>query len=404
MLAVIDKELIRNVVMTIVSEDRELGWNVNEALLPEFELRIKQKLKASQREMFFRVVEDMLSEELIGGTWPDVWAKENRVYPIDELKKEVSRLSRQVADLEINGKQQVKVEIKEVEKFVGVQLLRGKKVVKKTTGIFHKEFPNILDLADLRMNIFLFGPTGCGKSHVCEQLAESLGLPFGFVSCTAGMSEGVIGGKLLPVGKGGAFDYVVSEFVKFYENGGVFLLDEIDAADPNVLLFINAALASEKCPVSNRIASPYAKKHEDFICIAAANTAGTNADRLYSGRNKLDASTLDRFQVGKIMMDYDIEVEKMLCPDEELLARCHVIRESLENNRLERAMSTRFIRDAYRMKTEKNWDIEKIDRAYFSGWREDEMNKVKVELKKHAAKTGKPQSTDMVSDFFAGLR
>ena len=60
-------------------------------------------------------------------------------------------------------------------------------------------------------------------------LALSLALPFGFVSCTAGMSEGQITGRLLPTGKGGQFEYVQSEFVHCYENGGIFLLDEMDA-------------------------------------------------------------------------------------------------------------------------------------------------------------------------------
>lgn len=248
---------------------------------------------------------------------------------------------------------------------------------RKVSGIFHAQFPKLVQLASARKNIFIYGPTGCGKSHVCGQLAEALGLPFAFVSCTAGMSEAQLGGRLLPVGAQGTFEYVISEFIRCYEEGGVFLLDEIDAADPNVLLLVNAALANGHVAVPNRPARPYAKRHKDFICIAAANTVGTGADRLYSGRNKLDAATLDRFQIGKVFLDYDTNVESILCPDDELRTRLLRYRNAVNQHKLERAISSRFLRDAYDMK-QIGWSDVEIDSALFQGWREDEVTKVKT--------------------------
>lgn len=268
-----------------------------------------------------------------------------------------------------------KVEV-EVIKYRGIEIVE-KGEARKIEGVFHNQFPKLVQLASARMNIMIFGPTGCGKSHVCKQLADALGLRFGFVSCTAGMSEGVITGKLLPLGEAGKFEYVISEFVDCFENGGVFLLDELDAADPNVLLVLNAALANGEICLSNRPENPIAKRHPDFVCIAAANTAGTNADRLYNGRNKLDGATLDRFQVGKVIFNYDNDLEKQICPDDALRSRCLKIRKAIEDNRLERAMSSRFMKDAYAMKVDYGWPQEDIDSAFFAGWREDERNKVK---------------------------
>lgn len=262
-------------------------------------------------------------------------------------------------------------------KVVSVQLLKGEQEVKTYSGIFHAEFENVLQLAQARMNIFIYGPTGCGKSHLCGQVAEALDLPFYFVSCTAGMGEATLGGRLLPVGKGNSFQYVASEFIQAYENGGVFLLDEMDAADANVLLLINSALANGKVAVTNRPDKPYALRHPDFVCIAAANTVGTGADRMYSGRHKLDASTLDRFSIGKVYMDYDPRVEEQLCPDDVLRNILLNYRKKIDGARLERAMSTRFMRDAYKMKVEFGWTIDKINQSFFQGWREDEMGKVR---------------------------
>ena len=279
-------------------------------------------------------------------------------------------------------------------------------VVNSLKGLFHNQFEKMCQLAAARMNIFAYGPTGCGKTYTCSQLAKAFDLPFYFISCTAGMSEGQLGGRLNPSvpdavalmvqykefvkqkidpqaaatlasSMTNGFSYVVSEFVKAYENGGVFLLDEIDAADSNVLLLINAALANGHMAVPNRPSQPYANRHKDFICIAAANTVGTGSDRLYSGRNRLDASTLDRFQIGKIFMDYDTTVEQILCPDPVLYNHLSTYRKRIRENNLERAMSTRFMQDAFKMKSTCNWTHAQIDEAFFSGWKESEMKKVK---------------------------
>lgn len=267
-------------------------------------------------------------------------------------------------------------ETKAESRIVAVQLKNGAKVVKTTKGMFHAKFERLLKLAQNRKNMFIYGPTGCGKSFICGQLAETLGLKFAHVSCTSGMSESALGGRLLPVGKQGTFEYVIAEFVDCYENGGLFLLDEMDAADPNVLLVINSALANGKMAVTNRPKQPYAIRHKDFICAAAANTVGTGASRMYSGRNKLDAATLDRFGIGKVFMDYDERVEEMLCPDAELRSTLWKWRKAIRTHNLERAMSSRFMQDAHDMFSD-GWTITEISEAFFEGWREDEVNKVK---------------------------
>jgi len=128
--------------------------------------------------------------------------------------------------------------------------------------------------------------------------------------------------------------------------------------------------------VPSRHAKPVATRHPDFICIAAANTFGRGADRQYVGRNQLDESTLDRFRIGTVPMDYDEGLERQLCPDAELYARLLRYRENARRNRLERIVSTRFVIKAYRM-VQAGWSYEKVDSMLFSGWREDEIRKAK---------------------------
>jgi MoxR-like ATPase len=238
-----------------------------------------------------------------------------------------------------------------------------------------RKFERILRLAKARRNILLVGPAGSGKTYAAELVAEALGLEFSFISCSAGMSEGHLMGRLLPIGEGGKFVYVRSDFVKAYEEGGVFLLDEMDAADSNTMLIINTALANGKMAIPNRPEAPVAKKHPDFVCLAAANTFGTGADRQYVGRNQLDESTLDRFRIGQVIMEYDEELEAVLCQDSDLRARLQGYRRNVSAARLRRIISTRFLRDAFVMKKAGDTDAE-IDEALFGGWSADEIKKV----------------------------
>lgn len=312
---------------------------------------------------------------------------------ITELQNKFDGHTKRIKELEVKARNdedrinELNKNLSEAQKttrIVAVQVKKGEKVERTIEGLFHIQFERILRLAQARMNVFIYGPTGSGKTHIARQVADALDLRFGFISCTAGMGEATLGGRLLPIGKQGVFEYVHSEFVDFYENGGVYLLDELDAADPNVMLLINAALANGWITVSNRHKQVRAEMHPDFVCMAAGNTIGTGADRMYSARNKLDASTMDRFSVGKVYMDYDQKLEEQLCSDEdgkideELLLTLWGYREKIQQNRMERAMSTRFLRDAYLMKSEFDYSMDDINAAFFMGWREDEVNKVKA--------------------------
>jgi energy-coupling factor transporter ATP-binding protein EcfA2 len=240
----------------------------------------------------------------------------------------------------------------------------------------NKAFERVLRLAANRKNILLVGPTGSGKTHLAETVAKVLKLPFAFVSCSAGMSEGHLNGRLIPIGKQGTFEYIISEFVKAYENGGVFLLDEIDAADSNTLLVINSAIANGFMSVPNRHKKPIAKRHKDFVIIAAANTFGRGSDRMYVGRNQLDEASLDRFRYGQVEVNYDENVEASLCPDFELRSKLTTIRERVMAHKMRRVVSTRFMKDAYEMSLAGDtW--EDCFNALTFGWSTDEIAKVK---------------------------
>lgn len=247
----------------------------------------------------------------------------------------------------------------------------GKRI--KLKAVLPPQFDDMLELADERENIMMVGPAGAGKTFLAGQLAEALDLPFATQSCSAGISESAFSGWLLPTGSNGNFEHNSVPFLDVYENGGVFLFDEFDAADPNVLTFLNQALANGSFDIPQRIGNPHVIKHENFVAIAACNTFGGGADALYHARNALDAATLDRFKMGMTIIDYDARVEESLIT-ESVLYWGRKVRELIEQHNLKRIMSTRVLIGATKMLKNKNWSIDKIAGKYFQDWSKEELS------------------------------
>jgi len=141
------------------------------------------------------------------------------------------------------------------------------------------------DHRGFRLNIWLTGPTGSGKTTAAENVAKALSLPFG--------TDGSLDADYKVLGFRDANGNVIStQFLDIYENGGVYVADEIDNWLPSALLSLNAALANGYCTSPRGLI----RRHPDACVIACANTWGLGATNEYVGRAKQDAASLDRFQ------------------------------------------------------------------------------------------------------------
>lgn len=223
------------------------------------------------------------------------------------------------------------------------------------------------------VNFYLVGPAGSGKTTLAHKFADALGAAFGALSCTAGMNESKIEGRNVPKLTTGEDVYQTTRFVEIYRDGGVFLLDEVDAADPNVLLLINAALANGHMHTPGGSI----KRHEKCIIVCAANTYGAGADRVYVGRNQLDGAFMDRFKGAMFTIDYDRDIERSILTDAKALTRIWHIRETAASLKLKYVVGTRFVQAVAKM-LKAGKSVDWALNACMEEWTEDDMGKVGV--------------------------
>lgn len=183
-------------------------------------------------------------------------------------------------------------------------------------GTVHEKFDTVLSLVNADIPVFLTGAAGTGKNVLCKQIAEALHLEFYFSNAVT--QEYKLTGF---IDANGTFHE--TQFFKAFTEGGLFMLDEMDASIPEVLIILNAAIANRYFDFpTGRV-----QAHENFRLIAAGNTFGTGADIEYTGRFQLDAASLDRFALVEI--DYSPAIENALAMgDTELVEFVRAFRKS----------------------------------------------------------------------------
>lgn len=196
--------------------------------------------------------------------------------------------------------------------------------------VVHEEFETVLNFVMADEPVMLIGPAGTGKNVICKQVAKALNLDFHFTNAVT--QEYKLTGF---IDANGTFHE--TEFYKAFKDGGIFMLDEIDASIPEVLVILNAAIANRYFDFPNG----KIEAHKDFRVVAAGNTFGLGASYEYVGRNQLDAASLDRF--AQIEINYSATIENSLTDDSALLNFIRKFRKECQKNGINHVVSYRSI-------------------------------------------------------------
>ena len=151
-------------------------------------------------------------------------------------------------------------------------------------------------LQDAPDPLYIFGDTGTGKSSLVRQVAARLNYPVWETTGSERLEvSDLIGHLTLHEGN---MSFVDGPLVAAMKAGGVFILNEIDAANPAVLILLNTLFDKQPLLISetNELVTPA----PTFRFVATANTAGGGDDTgRFTGTNQLNQAFMDRFTILK---------------------------------------------------------------------------------------------------------
>jgi cobaltochelatase CobS len=260
----------------------------------------------------------------------DLKAKEIRIREqadrIAELQKQGQAPSGQTEQLKAMIDTMAKLQANRIE------IVTNGRTTKVMEKIVHENFATIVKLVgEKKRAVYMYGPAGTGKSQLAADVAEALGLEFYPASTLT--QEYKLSGFEDAGGK-----YHETNFFRAFTKGGLFFLDEMDSSSSDVLVGINGALANGYYDFPT--GTEYA--HKDFRVIAAGNTIGRGGNEMYTGRQALDLSTLDRF-LG-VELDYSPRIDEAVAlGDKELIEFAQAVRKAAKESGIMVLMSYRSI-------------------------------------------------------------
>ncbi len=212
----------------------------------------------------------------------------------------------------------------EVIKTLHIKPTKKAKAV-KISGAYHPSVPTVFSILKAglingtALPVYLVGEAGTGKSYAVAQIQAMLqaaklqsSASYGEIICFADMTRGdLLGNIRYGVGGKGVIEWQRSGLVKPLLEGGVAFVDEIDKADPAVLVLLNGVLASRT--LINPATGEVLKVHDEAVIIAAGNTGGHSMGGAYKAAQIQDASLLDRFAATVVKFGFSARIAASIC-------------------------------------------------------------------------------------------
>lgn len=195
------------------------------------------------------------------------------------------------------------------------------------TGASHEKLADLIRVTAAVGRVWLTGPTGSGKTHAAEQVAEAIGAKFFFNGAID--TEYKLSGFVDASGK--IVETAFTQAVMLAASGqkALYLFDEVDASLPNATIAFNAALSNNMLDLPGR---GMVRIPSTLYIMAAANTWGFGATHDYVGRYKMDAAFRKRFVAFE--WPYDEQLEAALAGNKEWTALVQRARRKAQENGL----------------------------------------------------------------------
>lgn len=164
--------------------------------------------------------------------------------------------------------------------------------------------------------LYIFGPTGCGKSETVRQACARLNWPMTEFTGSGTTEMAELFGHLAL--KNGSMIYEDGPLVRAMRLGHVFVLNEMDLMRSSELMGINDLLSTGSVTIPE-LGGEVVTAHPDFRFVATGNTAGggdENGD--YIGVRAQNVAFMDRFRLSKAgyrNLKDEIAIVSRFCPE-----------------------------------------------------------------------------------------
>lgn len=176
--------------------------------------------------------------------------------------------------------------------------------------IFHESSRDLVVwFIDSSDPLYVFGPTGSGKTSCIKQLAARLNYPVFEVTGHGRLEFPDLIGHLTV--RQGSMEFEYGPLALAMKYGGLFLLNEIDLLDPSTAAGLNGILDGQALCISEN-GGELVEPHPMFRFAATANSnGGSDESGLYQGVLRQNIALMDRFWLCEV--DYPKpEAEELL--------------------------------------------------------------------------------------------
>lgn len=223
-------------------------------------------------------------------------AKEELKEEKADVKPKAKKTLKVKSDYFLDWDRELTEEEKKLIPNMNFEIIRVSREIRELAAMIKGE----IDSLNPVRNILLYGGAGAGKSTGSRVLAQLLGVPYRFVTCSLNTEESDFIGDYAPNEEGG-FDFIMPAFAETFKNGGVIEVQEPTTLKAGVGVALNSATDdTNKITLRN---GEVVERHKNCIIVFTTNVE-------YSGCNRMNGSVKSRFQ-------QKLHIEKL--PNEELI-------------------------------------------------------------------------------------
>lgn len=164
----------------------------------------------------------------------------------------------------------------------------------------HYRFPLWMEdivfwLAEGRDPLYMFGPTGCGKTSCLKQVMQALNYPVYELTGHSRLEfPDMVGHHTV---QQGTMRYEYGPLALAMKTGGLFLINEIDLLDPSTAAGLNSILDGYPLTIAEN-GGELVLPHSMFRFAATANSnGGSDQSGLYQGVLRQNMAFMDRFML-----------------------------------------------------------------------------------------------------------